>query len=145
VRGTIVLTGPAPAYIVTLVTKDGQNLSLTGPYSRALLDQLDGLNVMAYGDPSHHTKTAFVMDSFSVHGRGEQPARDGILRRTASGDFLELADGRRLAIPHLSGYLADADGKRIWIAGPMEAPTGMSTLDPDRPSGRLRRTPVAHP
>ena len=46
--------------------------------------------------------------------------------------MLELNDGRRLTVRHLPSYMSDADGKRIWIAGPLDAPTSAGVIDPNR-------------
>jgi hypothetical protein len=57
---------------------------------------------------------------------------DRELRRGAHGDVLAMPDGRRIAIPHLPEVLSGADGKRVWIAGPIDAPTGAGVIDPAR-------------
>jgi len=128
-----------------LVTKEGRMLSVTGPYTTDLLRQLDGVEIVAFGRRRRRADDPVEIETFSVRGYGGNPARDGILRRTPSGDVLELADGRRLALPRLPEYLASANGKRIWIAGPLDAPTGASVIDPDWRFGRPRRMPEVRP
>jgi hypothetical protein len=137
VRGTIVLEGTGEAPVVFLLTKEGRRLTLEGRYTTDLLRQLERLDIVAYGRRRRildvpMDEAPVEMETFSVRGYGPEPARDGILRRTARGDELELADGRRLAIAHLPEYLATANGKRIWISGPLEAPKGAGVIDSDR-------------
>ena len=124
---------------------DGRSVSLAGPLGIDLVRQLEGLELMAYGPRRQRAGEAVEMVAFSVRGRGKDTARDGILHRTAGGDLLELADGRRLPISNLPESLARADGKRIWIAGSLDAPTSAGVIDPDRRFGRQRVIPEVRP
>jgi hypothetical protein len=107
--------------------------------------QLEGLEIVAYGRRRQRAGDPVEMETFSVRGRGTDAARDGILHRTSGGDVLELADGRRLPISKLPEQLARADGKRVWIAGPLEAPVAAGVIDPDRRFGRRRVIPEVRP
>jgi hypothetical protein len=142
-RGTIILEGTGEAPRALLMLKDGRRLSVAGAYTIDVLRQLEGLEIVAYGRPRRHVDEVNI-ETFSVRGRAGEPARDGILRSTPSGHALELADGRRLALPHLPNYVASAIGERIWIAGPLEAPTAAGVIDPDRRFGRRKLIPEVH-
>jgi hypothetical protein len=131
-RGIVALAGPAPTPIVSLILKDGSSPRLVSLLPMATVRQLEGLEIVVYGKPRLRPDEPVEMEEFSVRAVGDDPARDGILRRTASGDVLELSDGRRLTVRHLPSYMGDADGKRIWIAGPLEAPTSAGVIDPNR-------------
>jgi hypothetical protein len=132
VRGTVRLAGSAPAPVVMLLTKDGRSFRLTSSYPINIVVQLDGLEIVAFGPPRLRPDDSIEMTSFIVRAHGGQPAYDGTLRRGPDGDALELADGRRLTIPRLPEQLTRFDGKRVWIAGPLESPTGAGVIDPDR-------------
>lgn len=69
------------------------------------------------------------VDSFVVRASDSVPALDGTLRRSDGHDVLELRDGRRLPIGHLPDRLANANGMRVWIAGPLEAPIAAGVID----------------
>jgi hypothetical protein len=124
--------------------KDGRSVPLTGAQGIDVLRQVDGFDVVVYGPPRRRVDDPIDVQSFSVRGVGGQAARDGILHRAASGDVLELADGRRLAIGRLPSYFVGGDGKRIWISGPAEAPTSVGVIDPDRHDRRPNRSFEVH-
>jgi hypothetical protein len=121
-----------------LSTAAGRGVQIVG-LSRTMEWQLSAVEIVAFG--RRRDRTVFPwpvqeVDSFAVRGSGGVPARDGILRREPRGDVLVLRDGGRLALPRLPETLAGADGKRVWIAGPLDAPTWAGVLDPARPRPR---------
>ena len=96
------------------------------------LQQLNGLEIVVFG---RQRKGPFrwpvqYADSFFVRAIGKVPARDGILRRGEGRDVLELRNGQRLTIGHLPDLLAKANGMRVWLAGPLDAPVGAGIIDP---------------
>jgi hypothetical protein len=122
----------------------GQRLALIGLRPN-ILRQITGLEIVVLGtreDGGPIRGPAIRADEFVVRRANDQPAHDGILRRTPGGDLLEMPDGRRLPIPHLPGELTGADGKRVWIAGPLDAPTRAGIIDPDRQFDRRRPSVV---
>jgi hypothetical protein len=99
--------------------------------------QLVGLDVVVFGRVSHRPRhpydlpyPLFLADSFFVRAGQETRVHDGILRRGARGDQLEMRDGRRLPVANLPPTLQKADGMRVWIGEPLGAPTIAGVLDP---------------
>ena len=100
--------------------------------------QLVGVDIVAFGredhSPPHPVNLPYpllTVDSFFVRARQETPVRDGILRRGARGDVLELRDGLRLPVANLPPALQKADGMRVWIGEPLGAPTITGVMDPN--------------
>jgi hypothetical protein len=115
-----------------LSTAAGMGIRLTG-VSRVTAGQLQGLEIVVFGRRQRDPVRPWPMqavDSFVVRSFGGEPTRDGVLRKRAEGDVLELRDGRRLSLRHLPEILAGADGKRVWIAGPLDAPIQAGVIDP---------------
>ena len=144
VRGTISLAGPAEVPIASLDTKDGRSLRIAGSLTMDVVRQLAGLEIVAYGPRRARADDPVDIETFRVRAVGDVPAIDGILRRTENGDFLELPDGRLLTLPNIPGYLFGANAKRVWIAGPLENPTGVGVIDPDRHYDFRRRIPIVY-
>jgi hypothetical protein len=106
-------------------------------FTRALAWQLSGTEIVVFGRRRPNglaSKTLIAVDSFIVRASEGVPAYDGTLRRRPGDDVLELRDGRRLAIQRLPDALSAADGMRVWIAGPLDAPVRGGILNPDTPS-----------
>jgi hypothetical protein len=97
-----------------------------------IMRQLDRLEVVFFRTPQRGRNAPDPMKSFIVRGHGGEAAVDGVLRRRARGDVLVMSDGREIAIPYLPVALSGANGQRVWIAGPIEAPTSASVIDPKR-------------
>jgi len=132
-----------------LETSAGERFRLDG--ARRLFDQLPGfpighhpfmqlvgLEVVAFGRESHPPPhpvnlpyPLLTVDSFSVRARQEARVHDGILRRGARGNLLEMRDGRRLPVANLPPALQKADGLRVWIGEPLGAPTIAGVMNPD--------------
>lgn len=134
IRGIVALSGPAPAPIVSLILKDGGSVRLVSSHPLATVRQLNGLEIVAYTKRRGRPDEPVDMEDFAVRAVGADAAVDGILRRAPSGDVVELRDGRRLPIRGLPDYMHDADGKRVWIAGPLDAPISAGVIDPNRRS-----------
>ena len=132
IRGIVALAGPAPAPIVSLILKNGGSVRLVSSHPLATVRQLNGLEIVVYAKPGVRLDEPVDMEDFAVRAVGDEPAVDGIMRRAPSGDLLEKNDGRRLTVRRLPDYLHDADGKRVWIAGPLDAPTSAGVIDPNR-------------
>jgi len=99
---------------------------------RALYAQLSGVELVVFGRRRNGPFPWPVqsVDSFVVRASKGVPAIDGTLRRVEGRDELELRGGRRLPIGHLPDLLAKANGMRVWIAGPLDAPEGAGIIDP---------------
>lgn len=100
--------------------------------SRALFEQLRGIEIVVFGRRRSGPFPWPVqsVDSFIVRRLDSVAALDGTLRRDAGRDALELRGGRRVAIGRLPDRLAKADGMRVWIAGPPDAPIAGGIIDP---------------
>jgi hypothetical protein len=100
--------------------------------SRALYEQVRGIEIVVFGRRRVGPLPWPVqdVDSFFVRALDGVPALDGTLRRDRGRDMLELRDGRRLPIGRLPDRLANADGMRVWIAGPLDAPIAGGIIDP---------------
>lgn len=132
IRGIVALAGPAPTPIVSLILKDGSSVRLVSSHPLATIRQLEGLEIVVYAKPRGRPDEPVDMEDFAVRAVGDDLAVDGILRRAPNGDILETNDGRRLTVHRLPDYVHDADGKRVWIAGPLDAPTSAGVIDPNR-------------
>ena len=139
IRGRISIggAGTCVAAVVHLTTKGNELFVLDG--SRDVFAQLIGMEVVVFGKrrnpPPNHPYLAnpiVTVDSFFIRAAGDAPTRDGVLRKRPQGDVLETPDGRRLSLPILLPALANADGMRVWIAGPLDAPTSAGFIDPNR-------------
>ena len=138
VRGRISIggAGTCVSALVHLTTKANELFVLDG--SRDVFAQLIGVEVVAFGKrrnpPPNHPFLAnpiVTVDSFLVRATDDGPARDGVLRRDPRGYVLETRDGQRLSLPNLPPSLARAEGLRVWIAGPLDAPTRAGIIDPN--------------
>jgi hypothetical protein len=139
VRGRISMggAGTCVSAAVHLTTKENELFVLNG--SRDVFAQLIGMEVVVFGKrrnpPPNHPYLAnpiVTVDSFLIRAADDTPTREGVLRRIPQGDVLETPDGRRLSLPTLPPALAKADGMRVWIAGPLNAPTSAGFIDPKR-------------
>jgi hypothetical protein len=110
---------------------------------RAILRQMDYLHVMVFGRWSpklSQGRRVFAVESANARAQSElvprfdgtAPIFDGILRREAEDDFLEMPDGRRLRIAHLPRHLWDADGRRVLFFDSFETPTGTLVIEEKR-------------
>lgn len=103
---------------------DSMDIALVG--HQEVLLQLENLDVVVFGHPSRTPggtwrRLEVRREIVRANGAGFE-AVDGILRREATGDFVELPDHHRVRIPSLPEALAEANGMRVYIAGPLEAP-----------------------
>ena len=99
---------------------------------RALYKQLSGVELVVFGRRRVGPFPWPVqdVDSFVVRASAGVPAVDGTLRRAVGRDVLELRDGRRVTVARLPERLARANGMRVWIAGPLDAPVASNVIDP---------------
>lgn len=109
---------------------NGKAVILEG--DRALYSQLSGVEIVVFGRRrvGPFPQPVQDVDSFVVRASAGVPAVDGTLRREAGRDVLELGDGRRVTITRLPERLSRADGMRVWIAGPLDAPVDANVIDP---------------
>jgi hypothetical protein len=124
VRGLIDVVGSEPGTWVVITPAGGRPITLDG--ERPLLLQMQGLEVVVFGTRS--SANGLRVQSAIVRATGGSPAVDGILARELGGDFLVTCDGRRLRIGRLPESLRGANGARVWMVGPLEAPTTFGIL-----------------
>ena len=129
-RGTVRLTGSCNGGFTLLSLGNDKAVMLEG--SRALFEQVRGIEIVVFGRRRAGPFPWPVqnVDSFFVRRLDSSAALDGTLRREGGRDVLEVRGGRRVAIARLPDRLAKADGMRVWIAGPPEAPIAGGIIDP---------------
>jgi hypothetical protein len=137
-RGTIGVVGSDPG---TWLIFRGSDPPVTLIGDRNLLEQMNGMYVVVFGrrEPGNlmfKPGWTFYVDRVIVRPSEGEPAYDGILRREATGDFLDTQEGQRLLIPHLPDALINANGLRVIIFGPLAAPTGARFIDPSWRAGQ---------
>jgi hypothetical protein len=145
-RGRIGVAGNDPG---TWLIFQGSNPPVTLIGDRDLLEQMNGMYVVVFGrrEPGNVMPVpgstsmpgpgwTFYVDRVIARPSDGEPAYDGILRREATGDFLDTQEGPRLLIPHLPDALINANGLRVIIFGPLAAPTGARFIDPSWRAGQ---------
>jgi hypothetical protein len=133
-RGRVVFTGPSATGFIMLMMADSQAVRLAG-YPKNILRQVSRKEIVVFGKrygPGPFRWPLQMVDSFFVRAVGGRPALDGILRREPGGDALELPDGRRLPIKRLPEWVAHANGMRVWIVEPLDAPLTAGVIDPNK-------------
>jgi hypothetical protein len=136
VRGKIVACGDPPGTRFALLRANGRALALVG--DTTVVARMLGLEVTASGALTGGGRQAWpqlAVERATAHGQEGRQAWDGVLRREAGRDYLELTSGgRRLAIPVLPANLEGAHGLRVWVVGPLAAPGGGGVVgSPARP------------
>lgn len=131
-RGTVALTGSCVGGFTMLSVAPDKGMILQGGSSNAPMWQLSGVEVVVFGARKYGPFPWPVqeVDSFFVRSSGGMPALDGTLRRERDRDLVELRDGRRIVIPHLPKRLEQANGMRVWIAGPIDGQVGAGVVAP---------------
>ena len=103
---------------------DSMDIALVGHHE--VLLQMEKLDVVVFGHQSRvrsgtWRRLEVRREVVRRNGAGFE-AVDGILRRESTGDFVELPDRTRVRIPSLPQELTDANGMRVYIAGPLSDP-----------------------
>ncbi|MGV3710748.1 MAG: hypothetical protein ACO1Q7_18140 [Gemmatimonas sp.] len=96
----------------------------------AALGNVEGVEVMVAGtllQTRNHAASPrgaqeFKVARFTVRAADGVPATDGIVRSSGAGFELQLADGSRVAAPHLPGELRVKVGSRVFMTGPLSQP-----------------------
>ena len=131
-RGLALMRGRCVNADMTIALTDTAIAILDGPTPHNILVQLHGLDIVVFGRRRNAGQRWPLqgVDRFIVRRSGGRPAYDGVLRITSAGAVLDLSEGGHLALSVLPDSLARATGMRVWIAGPLSAPSAAGVIDP---------------
>ena len=127
VRGVVRLVGSEPLVTLLVVPSTGDAIMPRGAEGQ-LLRTLTGVEVMVRGrltgdyafDAGPRGARVFDMRQFVVRAVDGVAALDGILSRGDDGWMLTAFDGRRHPIAQLPSALAELDGARVYLVGPLD-------------------------
>lgn len=122
-RGVLRLSQAATADLLFL--EKGGSVALDG--NRQFLRQFNGLEIVALG--TRVAEGCLAVHHVVVRAAHGRPAYDGILRREPHRDVLETVLGQRLTIRRVPAVLRNANGRRVWIAGSLSAPSAAAVID----------------